>query len=272
MQVRADIERDAEGKALRLVGAHVDVTELKQLQEDLRASEGRLQEADERKNHFLAMLGHELRNPLAAIALGVKLVASPRATPESRERALPVVAEQTAHMERLIDDLLDITRIVQGRLQVTLQPLALGEAIESALAMVRARAQAEDFELEVTLPSAPLRVLGDKVRLTQIFVNLLGNALKYSGDARRIELAVHSEGPWLAVSVRDHGIGIPKEFLPRVFEPFVQANPGLTLAEGIGLGLAVVRELVRLHGGEVAAFSAGEGRGSCFVVRLPAAA
>jgi signal transduction histidine kinase len=237
---------------------------------DMKNAEARLHEADRRKNHFLAMLGHELLNPLAAIRAGLTLLSSEKAKAESKAMALPIVLEQTRHMERLVGDLLDVTRIVQGRIQVRKEPMALGDAVRGALDMLHARLEADGFSVKIDEPAEALRLIGDKVRLTQVFVNLIGNAAKYSGDSRRIEISVCQKETRFEIKVRDYGLGISREVMPYVFDPFVQAKPGLTLQEGVGLGLAVVRELVRLHGGEVNVFSDGEGRGSEFVVKLPA--
>lgn len=247
-----------------------DVTQRRRDALTLRESEERLREIDRRKNHFLAILGHELRNPLAAIHAGLLLLASPKAKPESKERALPTVLEQTAHMERLVDDLLEVTRIVQGRITLQKEPMALQDALRQALDMCRAKAESGGFEIATDIPAEPLQLDGDSVRLTQVFVNIIGNAMKYSGDSRRIGLAAAREDRMIVVRVRDHGEGISPELLPRVFDPFVQARPGLTLDAGMGMGLAVVKELVRLHGGEAEALSQGPNQGSEFVVRLPA--
>ncbi len=254
--------KDERGTVTGWVGSASDV-------HDLKSAEARLREADVRKNHFLAMLGHELRNPLAAIRNGVSLLRSPKARAESREAALPIVAEQVAHMERLVDDLLDLTRIVQGRLQVHREPMVLQDALNQALEMVRLQAEEEKFILTVDASPDPLRLNGDPVRLTQVFSNLIGNALKYSGASRRIEISAQRSGNEAVVRVRDFGQGIPADLRSRIFEPFFQATPGLTLKSGLGLGLSVVRQLVHLHQGDVAAFSAGDNGGSEFVVRLP---
>jgi signal transduction histidine kinase/FixJ family two-component response regulator len=242
---------------------------LRDSEAQLRARAAELQEADRRKNQFLAMLGHELRNPLAAIRSGVLLLRSEKAKPESRAAALPIVAEQVAHIERLVDDLLDLTRIVEGRVQVRRQPMALQDALRQALEIVRAQSETAGIDIEVDSPAAPLEILGDRVRLAQVFMNVLGNAVKYSGQSRRVEVAVAREGGEAVVRFRDYGVGISPELLPRIFDPFVQAAPGLTMQTGLGLGLAVVRQLVRLHDGEVEAFSAGESKGSEFVLRFP---
>jgi signal transduction histidine kinase/PAS domain-containing protein len=268
---------DDEVELLRELGQRIcSKVERAHAEEALRHSEAQLRqvaaelkEADRRKNDFLAMLGHELRNPLAAIRSGILLMRSEKAKPESREAALQIVAEQVAHVERLVDDLLDLTRIVQGNVQLRREKMALQDALRQSLEMLRPQAEPAGFTIEVQVPSEPLEVYGDRVRLTQVFMNVLGNAVKYSGDSRLIEVSATRDGDSAVVRVRDHGLGIPPEVLPRIFEPFVQAKPGVTLQAGLGLGLAVVRQLIRLHDGEVEATSAGENRGSELVLRLP---
>jgi signal transduction histidine kinase len=256
-RIWARLERAHGEEALRLSEAQ------------LRMVAAELEEADRRKNDFLAMEGHELRNPLAAIRSGLLLMRSEKARPESREAALPIVAEQVAHAERLVDDLLDLTRMVHGGVRLCREKMAVQDALRQALAMMRPQTDPQGFTIDLRAPSWPLEVLGDRVRLTQVFVNVLGNAVKYSGDSRLIEVSATREGAAAVVRVRDHGVGISPEVLPRIFEPFVQANPGATLQAGLGLGLAVVRELMRLHGGEAEAKSAGEKMGSELILRLP---
>lgn len=253
------------------IGMVIDLTERIRAEQGLRASEERLREADSRKNQFLAMLGHELRNPLAAIRGGIALLQSDKTSAATRAKTLPLVAAQVAHMERLIDDLLDVTRIVEGRLKVRRERVTVQQSLEDAVAMVRAQAPSEKFEIRSSISPAPLTVLGDPVRLTQIFVNILTNAVKHSGDARQIDITAAKKDHTAVVSIRDYGPGIPPELLPRIFEPFVQAKPTVTLDGGLGLGLAVVRQLVALHGGRVEANSDGERPGAEFVIELPLA-
>lgn len=254
------------------VGMVNDMTERMRVELELRHSEERLQDADRRKNQFLAMLGHELRNPLAAIRGGVALLRSEKTQPATRARTLPIVADQVAHMERLVDDLLDVSRIVAGRVQLYQERVTVQEVLRTALATLDTQTEAGGFDLQLRVPSDPLTVYGDRVRLNQVVVNVLGNAMKYSGESRRIEVSASSEGGAAAISVRDYGQGVSPELLPRIFEPFIQAKPTVTLKEGLGLGLAVVHQLVELHGGWVEAFSEGELKGSEFVIHLPLAA
>lgn len=254
--------KDAAGGIAGWFGSATDI-------QDLKEAQAELQEADRQKNHFLALLGHELRNPLAAIRHGVTLLRSAKARPESRAAALPIVAEQVAYMEHLVDDLLDLSRIVQGSVQVRREPMAIQYALEQALEMVRPQAKAGGFTIDLHVSATPLEVLGDRVRLTQVFMNVLGNAVKYSGDSRLIEVSAAREDDAAVVRIRDYGVGIAAELLPRIFEPFVQASCGSTLHSGLGLGLAVVRQLVHLHDGEIQTYSEGERQGSEFVLRFP---
>jgi two-component system, chemotaxis family, CheB/CheR fusion protein len=251
-----------EGEVTGWFGSATDIQELKQAQLDL-------QEADRRKNNFLAILSHELRNPLTAIRDGVAILRSSKARQESQDIALQVVADEVVHMERLVDDLLDLTRIVQGSAQVRRNKMTVREALQQALEVVRPVADSGGFVIELQAAAEPLEIFGDLGRLTQVFGNVLNNAVKFSGESRRIEVSAVREGDFVVVRFRDWGLGIAPELLPRIFEPFVQATPGLTLQAGLGLGLTVVLQLVRLHEGRIEAFSEGEGKGSEFVFKLP---
>ena len=260
--IRAEPLRDPGGGVVRMYGAATDI-------HDLKLAEERLRKADTRKNEFLALLGHELRNPLAAIRGGVQLMGAEKAKPGSKAAALPLVAEQVAHMERLIDDLLDLTRIVQGRLQVRKSPLVLQNVLRQAIDMTRSNPESAGFEIISNLPEGPVTMTGDRERLVQVYSNILCNAVRYSGASRRIEVTLSVEHAMAVTRVKDFGVGISADILPRIFDSFVQARPGVTLGAGLGMGLAVVRQLVHAHGGEVLARSAGEGGGSEFEVRLP---
>ena len=218
------------------------------------------------------MLSHELRNPLAPIrnALFILDRAEP-ASPQAR-RAREIMNRQVGHVTRLVDDLLDVTRIARGKIELRRAELDLAAlartAAEDYLALVNDRGVR--FELDV--PAAPIPVHGDETRLAQVLGNLLSNAAKFTPRGGRVTLAVSEEGDRAVVRVADTGAGIPPEVLPTVFEPFTQAKQTLARTEGgLGLGLALVKGLVELHGGEVAVSSGGAGRGTVFVVRIPTA-
>jgi two-component system CheB/CheR fusion protein len=238
-----------------------DITERKRMEEALRL-------ADQRKDAFLATLAHELRNPLAPIRYATRLL-EPGVPPEMAGDARRMIDRQLAQMARLLDDLLDVSRVTRGVLDVRREQLDLREVIESAVESVKPHAEAADQELTVQLPAEPLWVSGDAVRLVQIIGNLLHNATKYTLRGGHIGLIASSTGDEVIVSVKDDGVGIPAEALPTIFELFVQLDPpGARSAGGLGIGLPLARDLARLHGGRIDALSAGPGLGSEFVVRL----
>jgi signal transduction histidine kinase/CheY-like chemotaxis protein len=232
-----------------------------------------LAEADRRKDDFLAMLAHELRNPLAPIVSGLDLLRRDGSPAEARRRALDAAERQVRHLTRLVGDLLDVARIRTGKVELRRAPVDLLRAVEDAVAAVEPIVRAQEQELAVALPGAPLRVEGDAVRLTQIVENLLHNAAKYTAPGGHLRLEVRRDGAQAVVHVSDDGIGMSAELLPRIFDTFVQgAQPASRAPGGLGLGLTLVRSLVERHGGSVTAASAGEGLGSSFEVRLPALA
>jgi PAS domain S-box-containing protein len=240
------------------------------LEQTLRRSEEALREADRRKDEFLALLAHELRNPLAPIRYAIAAIAKPGLAPEQQERAVAIIQRQVGHMSRLLDDLLDISRITRGTLELKKTRADLGVAIGSALEAAQPFIDAKGHALSVELPPEPVHLEADPVRLTQIFANLLINAAKYTEPGGRIQLQAVEEDAEVVVTVRDDGIGIPPELMPRLFTLFSQAHPAISRSEeGLGVGLALVRGLVSLHGGRVTAQSEGAGRGSEFCVRLP---
>ncbi len=222
--------------------------------------------ANRSKDEFLAMLGHELRNPLAPIVTALELMR--RRGKDSRERV--IIEHQVEHLRRLVDDLLDVSRITSSKATLTKVPLDLIEVVASAVDLVQPLLERRRHALTVTVDPAT-RVEGDAVRLAQVLCNLLNNAAKYSAPGAPIWIEGRREAGEVVLTVRDDGIGIDPSVLPRVFEPFVQQPQRLDRAQGgLGLGLAIVRGLVQLHGGQVSAKSDGPGRGSEFVVRLPA--
>lgn len=233
----------------------------------------RLEKADRQKNEFLSILAHELRNPLAAAGYSVALMRQGDAAPATLKRATDVMERQIAHMSRLLDELLDLSRITRNRIDLVRQPTDLRQLIELGVDNVRAALHASRHALELLLPDRPLIVNGDEVRLTQVFSNVLQNAVKFSPVGGRTQVRAFAQGNEAVVEVQDHGSGIDPSRLDEVFEMFSQAE---TKARGgvpgLGLGLAIVRSLVELHGGSVAAFSEGEGSGTLVRIVLPLAA
>jgi signal transduction histidine kinase len=230
-----------------------------------------VQEADRRKNEFLAMLAHELRNPLAPIRNAVHIMQGGDVTQHTMNWARDVIGRQADHMARLIDDLLDVSRIVQGKVAVRPEKLSLAHLVERSVEASSPRVAARDQKLRVELPKEPITLNGDAVRLAQVLSNLINNASKFSGPHTRIFLTVtHSDGE-VAISVKDEGAGIDPAFLPHIFDLFAQADQSLDRSQGgLGIGLTLVKHLVELHGGRVSAHSDGAGRGTEMVVRLPA--
>lgn len=224
--------------------------------------------ANRRQNEFLAMLAHELRNPLSPIAMAASLLER-NAAPE-QSRLARVVGRQVEHMARLLDDLLDAARISSGKITLAPEPLALAGVLRHAVETVQPRIAERRQSLELALPPDEVTVEGDRVRLAQVFTNLLANASKYTGDGGSLRLTVHAIDGHVSVYVEDDGIGIAPETLPYIFDLFTQGPRSLARSEGgLGVGLNVVRNLVGMHGGTVEASSGGTGLGSRFLVRLP---
>jgi PAS domain S-box-containing protein len=253
-----------------------DITEKKASEEaqersiaELRRAEEALREADRRKDEFLAVLAHELRNPLAPIRYAVALARKGGAEAR-RPQAQAIIERQVEHMSRLLDDLLDVSRITRGTLILRRSPVDLAAAVAAAQESARPLLEAKGHTLVLKLPQAPIRLVADPIRLAQVLANILINAAKYTDGGGRIELEAGCEGPDVVVAIRDNGIGISAEMMPRMFTLFAQAAPALERSEGgLGIGLSLVRGLVQLHGGTVRAHSRGVGHGSEFVVRLP---
>ena len=238
-----------------------DITERKRVEEALRL-------ADQRKDAFLATLAHELRNPLTPIRYATRLL-EPGVPPEMANDARKMIDRQLAQMARLLDDLLDVSRVTRGVLDIRREQLDLREIIESAVASVKPLAEAARQQITTQVPPEPLPVSGDPVRLAQIIGNLLHNATKYTPAEGHIGVLASAAGEEITVSVRDDGVGIPSEALATIFDLFVQLEPpGARSAGGLGIGLSLARDLVRLHGGRIDVLSAGPGLGSEFIVRL----
>ena len=229
-----------------------------------------LREADRGKDEFLATLAHELRNPLAPIANSIEYLRLNPSSDPKRRKLSDVIKRQVDHMRRLVDDLLDISRITSDKLELRKESVTLSQIIESAVETARPQIDAHAHELAVSLPAESISLEADPVRLAQVFSNLLNNAAKFTPRGGYVELLARREGTEVEVTVRDNGIGIEAGDLGRIFESFAQAShvPRRTRT-GIGIGLAIARRLVDMHGGTINAGSAGPGLGSEFTVRLP---
>ncbi|HEY7889029.1 MAG TPA: PAS domain S-box protein [Steroidobacteraceae bacterium] len=237
---------------------------------ELKRAEEALREADRRKDEFLAVLAHELRNPLAPIRYAVAMARKASGREAARLQAQGIIERQVAHMSRLLDDLLDVSRITRGILTLRCSPVDLAAVVATAQEAARPLIEAHGHSLMVKLPEKPTRLVADPVRLAQVLANLLINAAKYTDAGGHIELEARCESDALVVVVRDNGIGISAEMMPRLFILFAQGSPALERSEGgLGIGLSLVRGLVELHGGTVGAHSKGVGQGSEFMVRLP---
>ncbi len=244
------------------VGISLDVTDRRQAQQSLR-------EADRRKDDFLAILAHELRNPLAPIRNGLQVL---RLAEERkvRERTQTMMDRQLSHMVRLIDDLLDVSRISRNKMELRREPILLADVVASAVETARPLIDAAGHRLEIQLPPDPIYLDADLTRLAQVFSNLLTNSAKYMDPGGSIRLSAEARGETVAVAVRDTGVGIPAEALPAIFDMFSQVDRSIERSQGgLGIGLALVKGLVEMHGGTIAARSDGHGLGSTFEVVLP---
>jgi PAS domain S-box-containing protein len=260
------------GEVEAVAGTTRDVTERKALEGRLRDQAEQLREADRRKDEFLATLAHELRNPLAPLRNGLELLQDARVDPESVQRVRAVMERQVVHMARIVDDLLDVSRITRGKVELRPERVDLARLVRHATEDHHASFGAAGVTMEVDVPEPPVWAEGDPTRLTQVTSNLLDNAGKFTprGGTVSVRLSADPGSGQAVLTVRDTGAGIEPDMLPRLFEAFVQADRSLDRSRGgLGLGLALVRGLVELHGGEVHAASGGPGRGSEFVVRLP---
>jgi PAS domain S-box-containing protein len=264
--------KDQDGAVLYRAASFQDITDRKRLEEALRDQAEALQASDRRKDEFLATLAHELRNPLAPILNSVQLLHLLGPVTPTLQQVRDILERQTKQMARLVDDLLDLSRVARGLLQLRRERLDLAAVVKQAVQTSEPSIQSREQQLTVTLPEGPLPLEADQARLVQVLVNLLNNAAKYTDPGGRIDLRVERAGNEAVVRLTDTGVGIPPEMLPRVFELFTQVEESRERSQGgLGIGLALVRRLVELHGGTVMATSAGLGHGSEFVVRLPLA-
>jgi PAS domain S-box-containing protein len=263
---RAIPVRSSTGEVVRWIGTNTDVTESRQLQIAL-------EQADRRKDEFLAMLAHELRNPLTPISNAAEALLQIVPPERSEERLLVgMVRRQAGVLARLIDDLLDVARITQGRIELRTQHVPIRSCIESAVEMVEPLVRARRQQLLLTQPLESLYVTGDRERLGQCISNLLVNAVKYTNPGGEIRVRHYSQAGYVVIEVVDTGVGISPELLPHIFELFVQGDRTLDRSQGgLGVGLAICKQLVEMHRGSVMAHSAGVGHGSAFEIRLPLA-
>jgi PAS domain S-box-containing protein len=255
---------DEAGRVLFVAATGTDIT-------DRRRMEDALREQDRRKDEFLALLAHELRNPLAPLRNGLQVMRLAEGDASAVAQARGMMERQLGHMVRLIDDLLDISRINRNKMELRRSRVLLADVVSSAVETSRPMIEAAGHKLTVSLPAEPVCLDADLTRLAQVFANLLTNSAKYTRRGGQIWLAAEGRGPDVFVSVRDNGIGIPAESLRSIFDMFSQVDRSIERSTGgLGIGLALVRGLVGMHGGTVTAESAGVGKGSTFTVRLPA--
>jgi PAS domain S-box-containing protein len=258
----APIRRD-DGTVYAWAGINLDISRLKRTEDALR-------EADRRKDEFLATLAHELRNPLAPIRHATHLLGTPEATSAQRQWAREVIARQVDHMALLLDDLLDVSRITRGRLELRRKNVSLRDLVSAAVETARPLIEAKQHHLHVQLPAEPVELNVDPLRISQALSNLLTNAAKFTDTGGEIVLAAHANPDGVIISVSDNGIGLSAEAIPNVFSMFSQIDDALEHSQGgLGIGLALAQGLVELHGGAVEATSEGLGHGSTFTVRLP---
>lgn len=257
------------GKFSGALSVVTDISQRKSDEETIRRQAEALQRADRQKDQFLAMLGHELRNPLSPIVTALALMDAKGGDMFQRERT--IIARQIDALSRLVDDMSDVSRFMSGKMDIRRETVDVAQIIEKSCETVTALLSRKGHSLEVDAPSG-LTVHGDGVRLQQVLVNLLTNAAKYTPSGGRIGVGARLEGDRVVIRVRDNGVGISQDFLPLVFELFTQKPQTIPRSEGgLGLGLAIVRHIVTAHGGTIDAYSEGDSRGSEFVVRLPRA-
>lgn len=237
----------------------------------IQSAEETLRQSDRRKDEFLALLAHELRNPLAPIRTGLEIIKQQQVAESMREEAQQIMERQVVHLVRLVDDLLDLSRINRDKLELRQQPVNVASVVRHAVEMAEPIASRQSQSIEVILPREEVSLLADPIRLAQVFSNLLNNACKFSPEGSKVVIAAEHIGSDLVVSVKDHGIGIPREHLAEIFEMFAQVHQSFERSwGGLGIGLTLVKRLVEMHGGTITAHSEGTNQGSEFVIHLPA--
>ncbi|HEY2387939.1 MAG TPA: MASE1 domain-containing protein, partial [Candidatus Binatia bacterium] len=266
MSGKGQVFTDDRGRAKRMMGLAMDVSDRKRLEDELRQRAGELADADRRKDEFLAMLAHELRNPLAPLSNALHLLERGG----DRDRIREIAERQVRHLARLVDDLLDASRITQGKISLRKERLLLSDVVTRAVEMMREALDARGDQLTVSMPSRPVRLEADAARLAQVLANLLSNAAKFTPSGGSIWLTAEPLDGEVVIRVRDTGVGLAPDLLPNVFDLFVQGDASLDRTRGgLGIGLTLVKRLVEMHGGRVEARSPGLGQGSEFLVYLP---
>ncbi len=255
--------RDEDGNIVYWFGTNTDISEIKRMEDALR-------DTDRRKDEFLATLAHELRNPLAPIRNSLQILKLPNLDPATAEKSRAVMERQVHHLVRLVDDLLDVSRVVRGKIELRKEAVELATIVARAVEIAQPLIEVQGHRLDIALPAQSLLIDGDPVRLAQVMGNLLTNAGKYTEANGSISFSAQREGNEALVRLVDTGIGIAPDMLPHVFELFVQGDHSEARSQGgLGIGLTLVKNLIELHGGSVSAWSAGLGRGSEFTIRLP---
>ena len=255
--------RIEDDRLIGFVGSSVDIQYHKNAEQQLR-------DADRRKDEFLAILGHELRNPLSPIRNAAEALRFINSDDKRLSWARALIIRQVDHMTRLVDDLLDVARLTRGVLTLRKETVDIAVIIHHAVESVKALIEMRRHNLTISIKDEPLIVSGDPVRLTQVVENLLTNATKFTDEGGKLSLDVHREGNEVIIAVADNGIGIPRDMLPKIFELFTQEDRAIRKSSGgLGIGLSLVSQLISLHGGSITALSEGPGRGSKFVIRLP---
>jgi len=255
--------RDPKGRIVYWCGTNTDISDIKRMEEALR-------DADRRKDEFLATLAHELRNPLAPISNSLQVLKMPRVDAATAQQTRDIMERQIHHLVRLVDDLLDVSRVMRGKIELRKEPVELATVVARAVETAQPLIEAQAHRLDISLPDESLVVDADPVRLVQVVGNLLANAAKYTGANGHIEVSARSLDGDAVLRVRDNGIGIAPDMLPQVFELFVQAENAATRSQGgLGIGLTLVKNLLEMHDGTVQVHSAGLGKGCEFTIRLP---
>ncbi|MFM0049473.1 PAS domain-containing hybrid sensor histidine kinase/response regulator [Caballeronia grimmiae] len=263
MQGSALLQRGKDDKPLRIIGSLIDITERKHMELVLR-------ESGRRKDEFLAMLAHELRNPLAPLRTAIALLQKDEGVSARTSELVELMRRQVEHMTRIVDDLLEVSRITQGRIALKTEPVLVGTAVYHAVEAIAAMVEARKQHIQVDVPDATTWVCGDVTRLSQILVNVLNNATKYTPEQGQISVSVKAEQDWVSIVIADTGTGISADLLPKVFELFSQGERTLDRSNGgLGIGLSLVKKLVEMHKGTITVQSPGPGLGTTVTVRLP---